>query len=58
MSGEETRQLASIAAVAEDLDRILDKLFKTAAELKVILTNVKPGVTGTTQGGASERDHA
>jgi hypothetical protein len=30
-------QLASIAAVADDLDKLLDELFRTAAELKVIL---------------------
>jgi hypothetical protein len=30
-------QLASIAAVADDLDKLLDELFRNVAELKVIL---------------------
>jgi hypothetical protein len=39
-------QLASIVAVADNLDRILDQLFKTAAELKDILSKAEPGPTG------------
>lgn len=36
-------QLASISAVADDLDRILDKLFRNVADLKVILARAEPG---------------
>lgn len=37
MAGDETQQLAKIAKVAEDLDKMLDKLFASVDELKVIL---------------------
>jgi hypothetical protein len=43
-------QLASIAAVADDLDKILDQLFKTAAELKGILSKADPGDPGKKAG--------
>jgi hypothetical protein len=38
-------QLASIAAVADDLDAVLDKLFASAAELKALLARAA-GDTG------------
>lgn len=38
MPEEEARQqLAKVAAVADDLDRIIDKLFQNVADLKAIL---------------------
>lgn len=43
-------QLASIAAVADDLDAVLDKLFANVAELKAILAAAGPGETGETGG--------
>jgi hypothetical protein len=44
MPGEAPRdQLASIAAVADDLDVILDKLFANVAELKVTLARARIG---------------
>lgn len=50
MAEEEARQqIARVAAVAEDLDKILDKLFATVADLKVILTSAEPGTSGTTK---------
>lgn len=42
MPSDESRQLAKVAAVAEDLDRILDKLFAAAAELKILLAPREP----------------
>jgi len=43
MAADETRQLASIAAVAEDLDKLLDRLFENVAELKTILARAGSG---------------
>lgn len=43
MPPDEVRQLASIAAVTDDLDKLLDKLFENVAELKVILARTGPG---------------
>ena len=43
MPADEERQLAKIAAVAEDLDRILDRLFASVAELKGMLRKPEPG---------------
>lgn len=40
---DEAQRLARVAAVADDLDKILDRLFATAAELKVILGRNQPG---------------
>ena len=37
MPSDETNQLAKVAAVTDDLDKALDKLFATVAELKIIL---------------------
>lgn len=39
-------QLASIAAVADDLDAVLDKLFASAAELKVLLARAAEDTRG------------
>jgi hypothetical protein len=40
-------QLASISAVADDLDAVLDKLFANVAELKAVLARAAPpGKTG------------
>ena len=47
------QQLASIAAIADDMDRLLDELFATTAELKLILTRPAPG---TPEGKAGEND--
>lgn len=47
MPSDETRQLAKVAAVAEDLDKILDKLFAAAAELKILLTPREPAPPDT-----------
>jgi hypothetical protein len=43
---EEAQRLARVAAVAEDLDKILDKLFANVAELKLILERTEPGTPG------------
>jgi len=43
---EEAQRLARVAAVADDLDRVLDKLFETVAELKIILERAEPGTPG------------
>ena len=53
MPSEETQQLAKVAAVTDDLDKILDKLFQNVAELKVILGRAGPGTPGTRK----EADH-
>lgn len=43
MHGDAPRdQLASIAAVADDLDEVLDKLFANVAELKAVLARAAP----------------
>jgi len=42
MPHDAPRQLASIAAVTEDLDKILDRLFRNVAELKAILGKAAP----------------
>jgi hypothetical protein len=36
-------QLARIAAAADDLDKLLDKLFRNVAELKEILASTSAG---------------
>ena len=46
---EEAQRLAKVAAVADDLDRVLDKLFETVAELKIILERTEPGAPGKTK---------
>lgn len=47
MPADEARRLAVIASVADDLDKILDKLFANVAELKIILERTEPGTPGT-----------
>lgn len=42
MPGDETRQLARIAQVTDDLDKLLDDLFASVAELRHILTPPEP----------------
>lgn len=50
MPEEEARQqLAKVAAVASDLDKIIDKLFDNVAELKIILARAAPGAPGNTK---------
>ena len=46
MPSDETRQLAKVAAVTDDMDKLLDKLFANVAELKVILAQADPGTPG------------
>lgn len=52
--GEEAQRLARIAAVTDDLDQVLDKLFATVAELKTILTRTEPGAPGTNKEAPGE----
>jgi hypothetical protein len=47
MPAEEARRLARVAAVADDLDKVLDKLFANVAELKLILERTEPGTPTT-----------
>lgn len=42
MPSDESRQLAKVAAVTDDLDKILDKLFAAAAELRILLASREP----------------
>ena len=42
MASDESRQLAKVAAVTDDLDKMLDKMFATVAELKLILAPPGP----------------
>jgi hypothetical protein len=49
MPAEEARQLAQVAAVTDNLDKLLDRLFATVAELKVILAPAEPGAPGETK---------
>lgn len=42
MPSDESRQLAKVAAVTDDLDKTLDKLFAIAAELRVLLSPPVP----------------
>lgn len=49
MPADEALRLAQIAAVTEDLDKILDKLFENVAELKIVLTRAAPGAPGKTE---------
>lgn len=49
MPADEAQRLAKVAAVAEDLDRILDKLFANVAELKIILERTEPRAPGGTK---------
>lgn len=42
MPSDESRQLAKVSAVAEDLDKLLDKLFASVAELKILLAPREP----------------
>jgi hypothetical protein len=57
MPQDAPRQLASIAAVTEDLDKILDRLFANVAELKAILGKTpdppsgRPQTPGPSTGG-------
>lgn len=37
MAADESRQLAQIAAVTDDLDRLLDDLFASVEQLKAVL---------------------
>lgn len=43
------QQLARVAAVTDDLDRLLDRLFQNVAELKVILAGAEPDPPGPGQ---------
>ena len=47
MPGDEARRLARVSAVADDLDKVLDKLFANVAELKIILERTEPGAPGS-----------
>lgn len=50
MPGDEAQRLAKVAAVTDDLDRILDKLFENVAELKkTILARTEPPAPGSTR---------
>ena len=49
MPADEARQLARVAAVADNLDKVLDKLFENVAELKLILGQAGPDAPGTEQ---------
>ena len=49
MPEEARQQLAKVAAVADDLDKIIDKLFQNVADLKVILASATPGTPGETE---------
>jgi hypothetical protein len=49
MPDDASRQLAAIAAVTDDLDAALDRLFASVADLKVILARANPGDTTTRQ---------
>ena len=50
MPGDVPReQLASIAKVADDLDKVLDELFRNAAELKKILQGAQSHAPGETR---------
>lgn len=42
MPPDETRQLAKVAAVLDDADKLLDQLFANVAELKEILRQAAP----------------
>jgi hypothetical protein len=42
MPSDETRQLAKVAKVTDDLDEILDRLFASVAELKILLSPPEP----------------
>jgi hypothetical protein len=42
MATDESRQLARISAVADDLDRLLDDLFASVADLKILLLQPEP----------------
>jgi hypothetical protein len=46
MPGRPRDQLAAIAAVTDDLDRLLDKVSASVAELKVILAGAAEGKAG------------
>jgi hypothetical protein len=54
MSSDEARRLARISAVVDDLDKILDDLFASVADLKALLT--KPGADNPDpeKGGAAD----
>lgn len=51
MPDDETQQLARVAAVTADLDRLLDRLFTNVAELKKILTAEQPGTDTKKEAG-------
>lgn len=48
---DEKQQLATIAAVLDDTDKLLDKLFRNVADLKAILTRVPQGNPDKKDGG-------
>jgi hypothetical protein len=61
MSSEEARRLARIAAVSEDLDRTLDRLFASVGELKKLAAGKETPdgherVPGPCRGAESDRE--
>ena len=48
---DEKQQLAAIAAVLDDTDKLLDKLFANVADLKAILARTSPGPPDKKDGG-------
>ena len=49
MPEEARQQLAQVAAAADDLDKIIDRLFRNVADLKAILASVTPPIHGETK---------
>jgi hypothetical protein len=46
---EKARQLAKVAAITDELDKIIDRLFQNVADLKEILASIPPRPPGETK---------